>query len=87
MIKEWIPATVSKNQTHQDAMCNHYKKESRTKSNRVLQWSVIFGMMSDNVNFSTQFTDKSAFKKWLSKMVFCIAYNKNDKPLESDPIT
>ena len=76
-----IPAMVSKDQTYQNAMRNADKQEARTESDRVLQ-SVIFSIMSDNMELFKQFNDNQAFKKWLSDMVFTTTYNKDGKPLE-----
>ncbi len=76
-----IPAMVSKDQTYQNAMRNAEKQEARTDSDRVLQ-SVIFSIMSDNMELFKQFNDNPAFKKWLSDMVFSTTYNTEGKPLE-----
>ncbi len=81
-----IPAMVSKDQTYQNAMRNADKQEARTESDRVLQ-SVIFSIMSDNMELFKQFNDNPAFKKWLSDMVFSTTYNTEGKPLESEMIT
>ena len=78
-----IPAMVSKDQTYQNAMRNADKQEARTESDRVLQ-SVIFSIMSDNMELFKQFNDNPAFKKWLSDMVFNTTYNTEGKPLDSD---
>ena len=76
-----IPAMVSKDQTYQNAMRNADKQEARTESDRVLQ-SVIFSIMSDNMELFKQFNDNPAFKKWLADMVFSTTYNSEGKPLE-----
>jgi type I restriction enzyme R subunit len=78
-----IPGMVSKDKTYQNAMRNADKQEVRTESDRVLQ-TVIFSIMSDNMELFKQFNDNPAFKKWLSDMVFSTTYNKEGKPLEND---
>ncbi len=80
-----IPAMVSKDQTYQNAMRNADKQEARTESDRVLQ-SVVFNIMSDNMDLFKVFNDDPAFKKWLSDMVFSTTYNTEGKPLESDAL-
>ena len=69
-----IPAMVSKDQTYQNAMRNSDKQEARTESDRVLQ-SIIFSIMTDNMELFKQYNDNPAFKKWLSDMVFNTTYN------------
>jgi len=76
-----IPAMVSKDQTYQNAMRNADKQEARTESDRVLQ-TVIFSIMSDNMELFKQYNDDPSFKKWLSDMVFNATYNKEGNPLE-----
>jgi type I restriction enzyme R subunit len=77
-----IPAMVSRNQTYQNAMRNADKQEARTESDRVLQ-SVVFSIMSDNMELFKQYNDNQDFKKWLSDMVFSITYNPEGKPIEA----
>ena len=78
-----IPGMVSKDETYQNAMRNSDKQEARTESDKVLQ-SVIFSIMTDNMELFKQFNDNPAFKKWLADMVFSITYNKAGKPFEGD---
>jgi type I restriction enzyme R subunit len=78
-----IPEMVSKDQTYRNAMKNSDKQEARTESDRVLQ-SVIFSIMSDNMELFRQFQDNPAFKKWLADMVFTTTYNKEGKPFAGD---
>ena len=80
-----IPVMVSKDQTYQNAMRNADKQEARTESDRVLQ-SVIFSIMSDNMELFKQYNDNPDFKKWLADMVFSMTYNKEGKPIEADSI-
>jgi len=80
-----IPAMVSKDQTYQNAMRNSDKQEARTESDRVLQ-SIIFSIMSDNMELFKQFNDNPAFKKWLSDMVFSTTYNTDGKPYKDNVI-
>ena len=69
-----IPAMVAKDKTYQNAMKNADKQEARTESDRVLQ-SIIFSIMSDNMELFKQYNDNPAFKKWLSDMVFTTTYS------------
>jgi type I restriction enzyme R subunit len=81
-----IPAMVSKDQTYQNAMRNADKQEARTESDRVLQ-SIIFSIMSDNMELFKQFNDNPAFRKWLADMVFTTTYNSEGKALDDDKIS
>ena len=78
-----IPAMVSRDKTYQNAMRNADKQEARTESDRVLQ-SVIFSIMSDNMELYKQYTDNPIFNKWLSDKVFGMTYNKEGKPIEGE---
>jgi type I restriction enzyme R subunit len=73
-----IPDMVAKDKTYQNAMKNADKQEARTESDRVLQ-SIIFSIMSDNMELFKQYNDNPAFKKWLSDMVFTTTYEPQDE--------
>ncbi len=75
---ERIPEMVSKDKTYQNAMKNADRQEARTESDRVLQ-SIIFSIMSDNMELFKQYNDNPAFKKWLSDMVFSVTYKHVDE--------
>ncbi len=53
------------------------------ESDRVLQ-SVIFSIMSDNMELFKQFNDNQSFKKWLADMVFNVTYNTEGKVFEGN---
>jgi type I restriction enzyme R subunit len=75
-----IPAMVSKDEKYRNAMKNSDKQNARMESDRVLN-SVIYNIMSDNMELFKQFNDNQSFKKWLSDMVFSVTYNREGEPL------
>jgi type I restriction enzyme R subunit len=70
---ERIPDMVAKDKTYRNAMKNADEQEARTESDRVLQ-SIIFSIMSDNMELFKQYNDNPDFRKWLSDMVFSVTY-------------
>ncbi|MDR2925668.1 MAG: DEAD/DEAH box helicase family protein [Azoarcus sp.] len=81
-----IPAMVSKDKKYQNAMRNSDKQEARAECDRAVR-EFIFAVMADNMELFKQFQDNSAFKKWLSDLVFTTTYNKEGKPLETEAIS
>lgn len=78
-----IPAMVSKDEKYQNAMLNSDKQNARIESERALK-TVMFNIMSDNIELFKQFNDDQLFKKWLSDMVFTLTYNTDGKPFEGN---
>jgi type I restriction enzyme R subunit len=78
-----IPSMVSKDEKYQNAMKNSDKQNARMESDRVLS-SVVFDIMSDNMELFKQFNDNPSFKKWLSDMVFSLTYNTEGRAFESN---
>lgn len=76
-IKE-IPAMVLKDEKYQNAIKNSDEQNARLESERALR-SVIFGLMTDNMELVKQFTDNPDFKRKLIDMVFNSTYNPDGK--------
>ncbi|MBQ9338372.1 MAG: type I restriction endonuclease subunit R [Lentisphaeria bacterium] len=77
-----IPEMVSQDAKYQAAMKNSDRQNARLESDAVLA-SVMFNLMSDNIELYKQYNDDPNFKKWLSDMVFNLTYNKGGKPFVS----
>ena len=60
-------------------MKNSDRQNARLESDAVLA-TVMFNLMSDNIELYKQYNDNPNFKKWLSDMVFNLTYNNNGKP-------
>ncbi len=69
-----IPDMVAKDEKYQNAMKNSDKQNARFESERALK-SVMFNIMSDNMELFKQFNDDALFNKWLSDMVFNLTYD------------
>ncbi len=68
-----IPAMVSKDEKYRNAIKNSDKQNARIESERALA-TVMYNVMSDDMELYKQFTDNPSFKKWLSDMVFSVTY-------------
>ncbi len=76
-----IPAMVSKDAKYQNAMKNSDKQNARLEMENALK-SVVFGVMTDNMELFKQFNDNPPFQKWLADTVFNLTYNTQGKPFE-----
>ncbi len=68
-----IPKMVLLDEKYQNAMKNSDKQNARFESERALK-TVIFDLMSDNMELFKLYNDNASFKKLLADMVFSMTY-------------
>lgn len=73
VIASEIPAKVSADTAYQNAMKNSDKQNARIEHDRALQ-RVLVELLSDHTELFKQFSDNSAFRKWLTDTIFASTY-------------
>jgi type I restriction enzyme, R subunit len=73
LITEDIPERVAADAAYQNAKKNSDKQNARIEHDKALA-SVIVGVMKDDTELFKQFSDNSAFRRWLADTVFSMTY-------------
>ena len=74
VIAEEIPIKVAADKAYQNAMQHSDKQNARIEHDRALQ-RVLIELLSDHTELFKQFSDNTAFKKWLTDTIFAATYN------------
>ena len=74
VIAEEIPTKVAADKAYQNAMQHSDKQNARIEHDKALQ-RVLVELLSDHTELFKQFSDNTAFKKWLADMTFATTYN------------
>jgi type I restriction enzyme R subunit len=74
VITEEIPIKVAADKAYQNAMQHSDKQNARIEHDKALQ-RVLIELLSDHTELFKQFSDNTAFKKWLADTTFSVTYN------------
>jgi type I restriction enzyme R subunit len=74
VIAEEIPTKVADDKAYQNAMKHSDKQNTRIEHDKALQ-RVLIELLSDHTELFKQFSDNTAFKKWLTDTIFSVTYN------------
>jgi type I restriction enzyme R subunit len=77
VIAEEIPAKVAADRAYQNAMKHSDKQNARIEHDKALQ-RVLVELLADHTELFKQFSDNSAFKKWLADTIFSVTYTPPD---------
>jgi type I restriction enzyme R subunit len=77
VITEEIPAKVAADRAYQNAMKYSDKQNARIEHDKALQ-RVLVELLADHTELFKQFSDNSAFKKWLADTIFSVTYTPPD---------